>query len=589
MLEIISKGFNNAKAALTGKAILTEANIDEAVREIRVSLLEADVELNVVRTFLDRVKARAIGEVVSLDVKRGAKKLQTSPGEHFVLICHNELEKLLGPVEEAPIAFRRPYTVIMMVGLQGTGKTTTTAKLASYLKADRRRPLMVAADIYRPAAVAQLQQLGEQIGVPVFAAEGLSPEQLCQDALRLAKKNKRDVVIFDTAGRLAIDDVLMAELEEIKARTRPDNIFLVADAMAGQDKVRTASEFNCRLDISGFILTKLDGDARGGAALSIKEITGKPIKFLGVGETLDKLEPFRPEGLASRILGMGDVVGLLKDFEQVIDEKQAERDTKKLLRGEFTFDDFLNQLKMLQKVGSVSEIYEKFPIFGDMGLPEGAKVDDKAFLVMESMINSMTKTERATPTLIDAKRAQRIAKGSGRKPEQVVDLVQRFGMMHTMMANLASSPGLLNMLPGFRQLAQVRQLKGQKVDDMFGGVSESIRSMARGKPMMLPQAGLAPMPGLPAGGGLPGLPGGAPGMPGLPGMPTAMPQRLPDGRIAIPTNAIPPGMSPEEYVAMLQGQQRTQPGVRQVTAKDKQKSKAKRKAEKKARKKSRRR
>ncbi len=590
MLEIISKGFNNAKAALTGKEILTEANIDEAVREIRVSLLEADVELGVVKAFLDRVKERALGEVVTTDAQKGAKKLKTTPGEHFVLICHRELEKLLGPVEEAPIIFRRPYTIIMMVGLQGTGKTTTCGKLASYLKADGRKPMLVAADVYRPAAVEQLQQLGEKIGVPVYAAPGLKPEQLCQDALREAKKKKRDVVIFDTAGRLAIDDVLMHELEEIKTRTKPDNVFLVCDAMAGQDTVRTASEFNRRLSISGFILTKIDGDARGGAALSIKEITGKPIKFLGVGETLDKLEPFRPEGLASRILGMGDIVGLMKDFESVIDEKEAERDTKKLLRGEFTLDDFLKQLKMLQKVGSVSEIYEKFPIFGDAGLPEGAKIDDNAFSVMESMINSMTKAERATPTLIDAKRAARIAKGSGRKPEQVLDLVQRFGMMHTVMANLAAAPGLLSMLPGFKQLAQVRQLKGMKSDDLFGGMTDSLRAMARGRPMGMPQ-----MPGMPAmPGGFPGaMPGGMPGMPGgmpgLPGMPQGMPQRLPDGRVAIPANAIPPGMSPEQYLAALQGMQRGGPAARAKLPVDKQKQKAKRKAEKAARKKSRRR
>ncbi|MBI5511467.1 MAG: signal recognition particle protein [Deltaproteobacteria bacterium] len=591
MLEILSKGFNNAKAALTGHAVLTPQNIDDAVREIRVSLLEADVEVGVSRVFLDRVKERAIGEVVTLETKSGAKKLTTTPGEHFVLICHNEIEKLLGPVEEAPIVFRRPYTIIMMVGLQGTGKTTTAAKLASYLKADGRRPMLVAADIYRPAAVEQLQQLGLRVGVPVYAAPGLAPEQLCQDALREAKKKKRDVVIFDTAGRLAIDDVLMTELEEIKRRTRPDNTFLVCDAMAGQDTVRTASEFNRRLDITGFILTKIDGDARGGAALSIKEVTGKPIKFLGVGEGLDRLEPFRPEGLASRILGMGDIVGLMRDFEQVVDERQAERDTRKLLRGEFTLDDFLSQLKMLQKVGSVSEIYEKFPIFGDAGLPEGAKIDDKAFTVMESLIHSMTRAERHTPAIIDQRRAERIAKGSGRKPEAVLDLVQRFGMMHTMMANLASSPGLLGMLPGFKQLSQVRKLKGMKTDDILGGMSDSIRSMAKGKPMMLPQGGFAPPPGLPGmpfGQGLPGLPAGNSGLPGLPGMPGGL-QRLPDGRVAIPKDAIPPGMSPAQYLAMLQGQEQAGPAARQVTSKQKQKAKSKRKAEKAARKKSRRR
>ncbi len=579
MLDIIARGFANAKAKLTGRAALSEANIDEAMREIRVSLLEGDVELNVARTFLERVKARALGEVVELSATKGQKKLATTPGEHFVLICHHELEKLLGPVEEAPVVFRRPYTIIMLVGLQGTGKTTTCGKLSQWLMADQRRPLLVAADTRRPAAVEQLQALGEKLGVPVYAAPGLSAAQLCQDALREAKRKKRDVVIFDTAGRLAIDNELMAELEEIKARTRPDHIFLVVDAMAGQDAVRTASEFNRRLDLSGFILTKLDGDARGGAALSIKEITGKPIKFLGTGETLDKLEPFRPEGLASRILGMGDVVGLMKNFESVIDEKQAERDTKKLLRGEFTLDDFLSQLNMLKKIGSVAEIYEKFPILG-----EGASVDDKAFLVMESIIQSMTARERREPALIDKKRAQRIAFGSGRKPEQVFELLQRFAMMHRMMANLAAQPGLLGMLPGFKQLSQLRKLKGQNTDDLFD-VGNSLRAMARGRPLPMPAAGLMPtrapaaMPGLPRM-GLPGMPSA-----GLPGMPAA---HLPNPAHAGAPG--PAGMDAAGVPAMAPGYPGARPvGQRQVDARQKEKSKAKRKAEKAARKKSRRR
>ncbi|MEZ4270996.1 MAG: signal recognition particle protein [Myxococcota bacterium] len=438
MLEIVAKGFKNAKNALTGRAELTEANIEEAIREIRVSLLEADVEIGVVRRFIDRVKQRALGEVIQTHVSRGKKNIAATPGEHFILICQHELENLMGPIEEAPIIFRRPFTIIMMVGLQGTGKTTTCGKLAAYLKADKRKPLLVAADVYRPAAVEQLKILGEQLGVPVFAQPDLSPPQLCQDALREAKSKKRDVIIFDTAGRLAIDETLMGELDEIKTRTKPHEIFLVCDAMSGQDAVRTGSEFNRRLDLTGFIMTKLDGDARGGAALSIKEITGKPIKFLGTGEGLDRLEPFRPEGLASRILGMGDIVGLMKDFESVVDEKQAERDTKKLMRGEFTLDDFLTQLGHLKKMGSIKELYEKFPLFGDNGPPGGVEVDEKTFKVMESVIQSMTPLERRDPKIIDKKRAERIAKGSGR---QAKDLLDRFSMMHTMMANLTRQPG----------------------------------------------------------------------------------------------------------------------------------------------------
>ncbi len=548
MLEIVSKGFQSAKAALTGAATLTEENIDAALREVRVSLLEADVELGVTRTFLDRVKQRAVGEVVQLEVKRGNKKLARTPGEAFTLICHQELEKLMGPVEEQPIAFRRPYTIVMMVGLQGTGKTTTCGKLASRLLADRRKPLLVAADIYRPAAVEQLKVLGAQLGVPVYSADGLAPQQLCFDALREAKRKKRDVVIFDTAGRLAIDDALMTELEEIKGRTKPDQILLVVDAMAGQDTVRTASEFNRRLGLTGFVLTKMDGDARGGAALSIKEITGRPIKFLGMGEGLDKLEPFRPEGLASRILGMGDIVGLMKDFESVVDEKQAERDTKKLLRGQFTLEDFLAQLKMLEKLGSVSELYEKFPVFGAGGPPAGAQIDEKMFIVLQSLIQSMTPRERAEPQLIDDSRARRIALGSGRKPEQVRDLLARFQMMQSMMQNIVAQPGLLGALPGFRQLAQLRQVKGQSMRDVFGDVPSSIRNMTRGQ-----------------------VPMGLPGMPGPGGFPGALPQDF-DGL---------PGAMP-----MAEGSSAARAVVR--SAKDRDRARSKRKAEKKARKKARR-
>jgi signal recognition particle subunit SRP54 len=560
MLEIVSKGFQSAKAALTGRTTLTEANIDDALRAIRISLLEGDVELGVVRTFLERVKQRALGEVVSLDIKKRGKKLAAQPGDHFVLICHNELEKLMGPVEEAPIAFRRPLTTIMMVGLQGTGKTTTCGKLAHKLLAERRRPLLVAADIYRPAAVAQLKVLGDSLGVPVFAREGVAPAELCVQALREARATKRDVVIFDTAGRLAIDEKLMGELDSIKRQTRPDNIFLVCDAMAGQDTVRTASAFNRRLDITGFILTKLDGDARGGAALSIKEITGKPIKFLGMGEGLDKLESFRPEGLASRILGMGDIVGLMKDFEQVVDEKQAERDTKKLLKGTFTLEDFLSQLRTLKKMGSVKDIFDKLPMFGGAGAPSGAQIDDKAFVSMESMIQSMTPAERQTPSTIHSGRLRRIARGCGRKEEDVQALLQRFSMMQQMMANLQAQPGLLNSLPGMGQLAPGRKMKGRGMPGLLGG----------GRGLRLP--------------GSAGHPAGSSGpMMGLgPAATDALPPGMPP---------LPPGVSPQQAMAAMQAQQAGMvpaAGRSLSSPKLRQKCKDKRKAEKKARKKSRR-
>ncbi|MBN1960051.1 MAG: signal recognition particle protein [Deltaproteobacteria bacterium] len=579
MLEIVSKGFKAAKNALTGRTTLTEANIDDALREIRVSLLEADVEFGVVRSFLSRVKQRALGEVVQTEVKTGNKKVTASPGEHFTLICQNELEKLMGPVEETPIVFRRPYTILMMVGLQGTGKTTTCGKLASWLIAQKRKPLLVAADVYRPAAVEQLQILGQQLGVPVYAQPGLAPAQLCLDALREAKRKKRDIVIFDTAGRLAINDEMMNELEDIKKQTKPDNIFLVADAMAGQDTVRTASEFNRRLDITGFIMTKLDGDARGGAALSIKEISGKPIKFLGLGEGLDKLEPFRPEGLASRILGMGDIVGLMKDFEAVVDEKQAERDARKLLRGTFTLDDFLKQLSMIKKVGSIKDIYEKFPIFGD-SVPAGVDLDDKTFMVLESLIHSMTVNERNQPEIIDKSRAERIAKGSGRRPEQVFELLQRFFMMQTMMQNIAAAPGLLGSLPGFKQLSALRKLKGKGMDDLMGALGGG-GSMPMGLPS-LPKG----MPGLRS---MP-MAGGASGLPGLPNMNNLGAMGADDiagDGMALPGGMqLPPGINPEQYAAMMN--QRRPTGPRPLSTKEREKQKAKRKAEKKARKKSRR-
>jgi signal recognition particle subunit SRP54 len=292
---------------------------------------------------------------------------------------------------------------------------------------------------------------------------------MCYHAVRHARDRGRDVVIFDTAGRLAIDDELMQELEHIKEKTKPDNIFLVVDAMSGQDAVRTAAEFNRRLPLNGFIMTKLDGDARGGAALSIREVTKKPIKFLGMGETLDKLEVFRPEGLASRILGMGDIVGLMKDFEQVVDEKQAERDTKKLLAGKFTFTDFLEQIKAIQKLGSLRDLMEKFPMFGGaaQGM-EGANVDDKQLVRIEAMIRSMTQKERDFPSTIDPSRAERIARGAGVKAQEVTDLLGRFNMMQTMMQQLSSAPGLLANLPGFKQLSQMRNMRNMNMDDIFG-------------------------------------------------------------------------------------------------------------------------
>jgi signal recognition particle subunit SRP54 len=323
------------------------------------------------------------------------------------------------------------------------------------LKKQKHRPLLVGADIYRPAAVEQLRTLAERLDVRFFHEEGVPPPELCRRAMQKAKEWQCDVVLFDTAGRLSINDELMVELEQVKEFTKPDNVILVVDAMMGQDAVRTAVEFDRRLSIDGFIMTKLDGDARGGAALSIKQIVGKPIKFLGMGEQMDKLEEFRPEGLASRILGMGDVVGLVKQFEEVVDKDKAEKDAMRMMQGRFTLDDFLEQLKMVKKMGSVSSLIEKIP--GMAELTGGQKVDDREFVKLEAIVQSMTPDERKRPEIIQQtkNRKKRIAKGSGRTEKEVEDLIQRFNMMKQMMQMIGMQPGLLGRMPGFANMAKM--------------------------------------------------------------------------------------------------------------------------------------
>jgi signal recognition particle subunit SRP54 len=483
MLETISKGFKAAKARLTGVAELTSDNIDEALRDVRMSLLEADVEFKVVKRFLERVKEQAIGQQVELRAKAGDRYLTATPEQHFVKICQDELTALMGPVNTDIEYAKKGPTGIMMVGLQGSGKTTTVGKLAKHLEKLKKRPLLVAADIYRPAAIQQLQVLGEQLELPVFTIPGAQPPDICEAAIKEAYVKNRDVVIFDTAGRLAIDEPLMQELERIKERTHTQNIFLVVDAMIGQDAVNTAKTFNDRLAIDGIILTKLDGDARGGAALSIKEVTGKPIKFLGMGEALDKLEEFRPEGLASRILGMGDIVGLMKDFEEVVDAEKAEEDAVRMLKGKFDMQDFLDQIRLIQKMGSLKDIFEKMPFFSG-GLPEGVNLDDKELVKIEALISSMTVQERKHPEVFvvtswemitsgqgqqqrrrraadyDEKRVKRVAKGAGRKEHEVKELLNKFAMMRQMMVQMGASTGLMGKIPGFKQLAQMKKMAG---------------------------------------------------------------------------------------------------------------------------------
>ncbi len=540
MFETISKGFRSAKERVTGRGELSEDVIDEALKDVRMSLLEADVEFRVVKSFLKNVKEKALGEQVKLVAKNKAgEKVRVRAEDHFVRICHDELTALMGPVETGLAEANKGVTGIMMVGLQGSGKTTTTGKLARKLQKDGKKVMLVACDVYRPAAVKQLQVIGEQLEIPVFAREGGNPVEIAADASFEAASGAFDYVLFDTAGRLTIDDALMEELDQIKARVHPANTLLVIDAMIGQDAVNTAKAFDERLDISGVVLTKLDGDARGGSALSIKAATGKPIKFLGMGETLEKLEEFRPEGLAGRILGMGDLVGLMQDFQEVVDEEQAAEDAAKMLGGSFTMDDFLGQIKSIQKMGSLKDLMGKMPLGNMLGgdIPQeqlDQAMDDGELTKIEAMIQSMTRKERTDPDLflldgavgssaaakfnrkkknkrrdptkmaelppeafVDS-RVRRVARGCGRDDEDVRALVGRFLAMRDMfgmLGDMMGGGGMLSKLPGMKQLKQLG----------------AMRKMAKNPEMMQSLMGGGGMPGMP--GGMPGMPGGMPGMP----------------------------------------------------------------------------
>jgi signal recognition particle subunit SRP54 len=393
----------------------------------------------------------------------------------------------------------------MMVGLQGSGKTTSSAKLARYLSKQGKKPLLVAADMQRPAAVEQLKVLGGQIDIPVFNIPGASPVEICAAARDEAKRTGRDVIVYDTAGRLAIDEELMKELELIKGRTEPDDILLVVDAMIGQDAVKTAKAFHERLAISGVVLTKLDGDARGGAALSVKEVTGAPVLFTGIGETTDKFEEFRADGMATRILGMGDVVGLMQDFEQVVDKKKAEEDAARMLTGEFTLDDFLEQVRMIQKMGSLRDLVDKIPMLGGQ-IPEGVNLDDRELVRIEAMIQSMTRGEKLDPYVLvrEPGRVKRISKGSGQPEQGVNELVQKFLFMKQMIGSVGQNMGgMLGKIPGMKQINMAKNLKKAMAGGGFPGMP------GMGMPGMgMPGMG---MPGM----GMPGM--GMPGMFGMPG------------------------------------------------------------------------
>jgi signal recognition particle subunit SRP54 len=454
MLETLTRGFSSAREKLAGVRELSEDNIDDALRDVRMSLLEADVDFAVVRDFLARVKERALGERVQTRVRDAqGRTRRVTPGQHFVAICQEELTALMGPVETQLGRDARGRASIMLVGLQGVGKTTVAAKLALHLQRTKRRPLLVAADIQRPAAVLQLQRLGESIDVAVHTGdEGETPPEICAAARERASREGFDAIVYDTAGRLAIDDELMAELEEIGRRVEPANTLLVCDALMGRDAVNVAQAFSERLDLDGLVMTKLDGDARGGAALAVKAVTGVPIKFLGTGEGVDRLEPFRPDGLASRILGMGDVVGLVEDFEATLDEQeqiQAEADAERMLKGQFSLEDFLSQLKLIKRMGPIKELFAKLPGFGSIA----DQVEGDELVKVEAMVHSMTRDERRQPEIIDKSRASRIARGSGRRQSEVRDLVKRFVQMREMMGQMGGPGGMLGRIPGMGNLA----------------------------------------------------------------------------------------------------------------------------------------
>jgi signal recognition particle subunit SRP54 len=522
MFDTITKGFRQALNRLAGLTELTEANIEPALREVRLSLLEGDVELGVVKRFLARVREQALGETVKTRVKHDGATHQVNASDVFVKICHDELVNMLGQRDGDPVAWadKGRATGIMMVGLQGSGKTTSAAKLARYLTKQGKKPLLVAADLQRPAAVEQLKVLGAQINVPVFSLEGSDPVTVCARAREEAARAGHDVVVYDTAGRLAIDDQLMGELEQVKAAVDPQNVFLVVDAMVGQDAVQTARSFHERLEISGVVLTKLDGDARGGAALSVKEVTGAPVTFVGIGETVDKFEEFRAEGVATRILGMGDVVGLMKDFQEVVDTEKAAEDALKMMQGQFTLEDLVEQLRTIRKMGSLKDLVEKLPFFPG-GMPEGVNLDDKELVRIEAIVQSMTRFERADPYALvrEPSRVKRIAKGSGTDEQAVGDLVQRFTFMRQMMSGFGQNLGMLGRLPGFKQMAMAKNMQ-KALSGGFGGM-----------PGMPGMPGMGGFPGMPGMGGFPGMPGmgGFPGMPGfgMPGM--GMPGAGPGG------------------------------------------------------------
>ncbi|OEF98568.1 signal recognition particle protein [Desulfuribacillus alkaliarsenatis] len=416
---------------LKRKGKLTEADVKEAMREVRLALLEADVNFKIVKQFIDKVKERAVGQEVLNSL---------TPGQQVIKLVNEELTELMGGTQSKLAISSSPPTIIMMVGLQGAGKTTTSGKLANHLKKQNRRPLLVACDIYRPAAIKQLQVLGEQLDIPVFnMGDKNSPVNIAKAAVEHAKHHGNDYVIIDTAGRLHIDEKLMDELVAVRDNVSPDEILLVVDAMTGQDAVNVAESFNEQLSLSGVVLTKLDGDTRGGAALSVKSVTGCPIKFAGMGEKLDALEPFHPDRMASRILGMGDVLSLIEKAQTNIDEEKAKELEKKMRNADFTFDDFLDQMEQVRNMGPLDQVLGMMPGANKIKGLKNMQVDEKQLTHVEAIIKSMTKEEKQKPEIINASRRKRIAAGSGTQVQEVNRLLKQFSDMKKMMKQFTGS------------------------------------------------------------------------------------------------------------------------------------------------------
>ena len=468
MFEALTNKFNDVFRQLSGRGRISEENVRDAMREVRTALLEADVNYKVVRDFTESVVQKAIGQEVIQSLH---------PGQLIVKIVHDELVSLMGPVDSRIYYVSPAPTIIMLAGLQGSGKTTTCGKLAKLIQHQGKNPLMVACDLQRPAAVEQLTIIGQQIDVPVFRMDGeKNPVKVARQAITFAQGNGRDVVIVDTAGRLHIDEEMMKQAQDIASAVQPHQIYLVCDAMTGQDAVNSAKEFNERLELDGVILTKFDSDARGGAALSVKAVTGKPIKFIGVGEKLDKLEEFHADRMAGRILGMGDIVTLVEKAQSQFDAEEQAKLQAKMAKGKFTLDDFLGQMKQMRKLGPLKDILKMMP--GMSGQMDAFQMDGNEMERMEAIIHSMTLKEREDPTVVEASRRRRIAKGSGTQTEDVSGLIKSFTMAASMMKQMAGmgakdrmnfaqkmgQAGMMGMTPRFKVKQRSHRLTKKERD-----------------------------------------------------------------------------------------------------------------------------